>query len=204
MFSDISLAITSGERICLSGATGSGKTLFMRAIAHLDPLDSGSILWNGGEVSDQEVPTYRAKIIYLHQSPGLFPGTVEDNLRQPLEMQIHKDRKFDPQLISAFLERLNRGNDFLEKSISSLSGGERQLVSLIRAMQLEPEMLLLDEPTAALDPDTTRDVERLLGKWFEEGDGHLSYLWTSHDPEQVKRVADRRLQLKDGSLEERS
>lgn len=97
--------------------------------------------------------------MYLHQRPTLFEGDVEANLRQPFALKIHAKSRFDVRLVSELLRKVGRQHTFLQKSATELSEGDRPLVALIRAIQLNPSVLLLDEPTASLDAETTHAAE---------------------------------------------
>jgi putative ABC transport system ATP-binding protein len=196
-----SVAVGFGERLGVLGPSGAGKTVLLRALALLDPLDEGSIRWGGRVVHGEAVPDYRKRVIYLHQRPALAEGTVEDNLRSPFGLQAHRDRSFDPARAEALLASLGRGPEFLAKSSRDLSGGESQIVGLIRAVQLEPSALLLDEPTASLDPTTARAAEELLGDWLAAKPDGRALVWVSHDADQARRMTGRRLHLRAGRIE---
>ncbi len=197
---DVSLQLWPGERLALVGPTGSGKTLLLRSLALLDPIDAGAVLWHGRPIT--RVPEYRARVIYLHQRPALFEGDVEANLQLPFRLRTHQDKKFDRARILAVLSTFDRDAGFLARAQADLSGGEAQVVALLRAMQLDPEALLLDEPTAALDLESVALFERLLEQWWAQGDGERALVWVSHSPEQVARVADRTLSIRNGRLVE--
>jgi putative ABC transport system ATP-binding protein len=197
----VSLSVGFGERLGVLGPSGAGKTVLLRAIARLDPLDEGAIRWNGQEVRGEVVPDYRKRVIYLHQRPALLEGTVEDNLRHPFSLKAHRERAFDPQLAEDLLARLGREPGFLPKSSRDLSGGESQLVGLIRALQLDPAVLLLDEPTASLDPATTGTVEGLLDDWLAAEPSRRALVWVSHNADQARRMTGRRVYLRAGQLE---
>ena len=157
---DVSVSVDFGDRLGVLGPSGAGKTVLLRAMALLDPLDEGSIRWHGRAVRGEAVPGYRKQVIYLHQRPALLDGTVEDNLRHPFTLGAHRDRAFDAGRAEDLLARLGRERGFLAKSSRDLSGGEAQLVGLVRALQLDPAVLLLDEPTASLDPADDRAPSR--------------------------------------------
>lgn len=198
---DISFTVSPGERIALLGSTGAGKSVLLRALALLDPLDAGAIAWSGAPVLGDRVPAYRTRVIYLHQRPALFDGDVDSNLACPYTLQSHAGRRFDRERTLAHLEQLGRTPEFLAKPSRDLSGGESQIVALLRALQLDPAVLLLDEPTAALDSVAAEAVEQLLERWFADGRGERTLVWVSHDPRQAERIAERRLFLRAGRLE---
>ena len=181
-------------------ATGSGKTLLMRALACLDSIDTGEILWHGEPIHGDAVPQFRRQAIYLHQRPALIEGTVEENLRLPFTLRIHRQCEFSRERIISLLGHVNRTGAFLERSSRDLSGGEAQIVALLRAIQLQPALLLLDEPTAALDDESMQMIEQLVNDWFEESPSDRAFVWVSHDKEQVARVAGRILAMHDGRL----
>ena len=183
------------------GPSGSGKTVLLRALALLDPHDEGSIEWNGRSLVGDAIPAYRKQVVYLHQRPPLFDGTVEDNLKYPFTLKAHQAKRFDRARVVCILETLKRDETFLEKSSRDLSGGEAQIVALIRCLQLDPVMLLLDEPTASLDRATADVAEELLYRWQQEASRERSFIWVSHDLEQAKRMSDRRLQMHVGGIQ---
>lgn len=197
---DVSFTIQPGERVSLVGPTGSGKTLLLRALARLDGLDEGQILWRGKPVSGAEVPRFRRQTMYLHQRPALLEGTVEENLRLPFTLKSHRSATFQREQMIALLEQVGRAASFLERTVQDLSGGEAQIVALARAIQLEPKVLLLDEPTAALDEEMTHTIEALVAGWFDRLPEERAMVWVSHNPAQVQRIADRRVSIQDGRV----
>jgi putative ABC transport system ATP-binding protein len=197
---DVSLSVRPGERLAISGPSGSGKTLLLRALALLDQCDTGQVLWRGDPVRFRAVPEFRSRTIYLHQRPAPFEGSVEDNLRQPFLLSVHAARGFDRDWIAERLGSVGRGTDLLERASRDLSGGESQLVALLRALQLRAPVLLLDEPTAALDAETATAAERLVADWQEE-DQTRAVVWITHNREQSRRVATRTARMVSGRLE---
>jgi putative ABC transport system ATP-binding protein len=200
----ITLVIRPGDRLALVGPSGSGKTVLLRALALLDPLDEGELLWRDRPVIQESVPRFRSRIVYLHQRPALIEGTVEDNLRYPFQFTTHKHRRYDADKIGNWLSLLGRPPDFLQKVSRDLSGGELQITALLRAMQLEPEVLLLDEPTAALDHAATEAVQQCVEQWQREQRGERSFVLVSHNMPQAERLADRILVMRAGRLDEGS
>jgi putative ABC transport system ATP-binding protein len=96
--------------------------------------------------------------------------------------------------------RAGRDTDFLDKRASELSGGEAQIAALIRVLQVAPDVLLLDEPTASLDPASALEIEALVSAWFDDGHDERASIWVSHDPAQAKRVGERQLVMTAGTL----
>jgi len=195
-------ALAAGERVVISGPSGSGKSVFMRALALLDPIDGGHVLWHGDRIGRHAVPRYRRSVAYVSQRPALVEGTVEDNLRYPYSLRAYRDARFDRGLAARLAAAAGRGEDFLGKRASDLSGGEAQVASLIRVLQLEPEVLLLDEPTASLDPESSHAIEALVTNWFDGNRSGRASIWVSHDPAQAERVGARQLTMRAGRLAE--
>lgn len=197
---DVSLTVGRGERLAIVGPTGSGKTLLLRSLALLDPFDTGQILWLGQPIRPQSVPDFRRQVTYLHQRPALIEGTVDDNLRLPFTFGVHARDSFDREQVLSMLESVARDADFLSRSWRDLSGGEAQIVALVRVLQLNPTVLLLDEPTASLDTATVDNIEQLITHWHSKTDRQRATVWVTHDREQSTRVATRVLRMNSGRL----
>ena len=198
---DTSIAIDAGERIAITGPSGSGKSVFMRALALLDPLDGGEVRWRGQHIAKALIPRYRRHVAYIRQRPALLDGTVEDNLRYPYTLHAYRDVTFDRAKAAALASQAGRGGDFLERRASELPGGEAQIAALVRVLQLAPDVLLLDEPTASLDPESALAIEALLRIWFDEAPQARAWLWVSHDLAQAARVSNRHLTMRAGVLD---
>ena len=196
---NISLTISPGDRISVSGPSGSGKTLLLRLIGLLDPFTAGKLTFAGQTIHGASVPNYRRNIVYLHQQPSLTEGTVEYNLRRPFEFRANADRFYDRRQAVAWLQQLDRDESFLSKRYHTLSGGEQQLSAIIRALLLQPKVLLLDEPTSALDLSAIKSFEQLIQGWINEEENR-AYVLVTHDPEQARRLCRQHYRLENGTL----
>lgn len=196
----VDLTISPGDRLAVVGPSGAGKTVLLRALTMLDPLEEGEILWQERPVHGEHVPEFRRQVIYLHQRPALFDGSVEENLQRPYAWKAHRNARYDRERVLGLLDALGRDGNFLSKAHHDLSGGEGQIVALVRALQLDPAVLLLDEATASLDRTTVRLAEALLERWHREGNGARALVWVTHDPDQTDRVAQRILHVQAGQI----
>ncbi len=127
---------------------------------------------------------------------------MEDVLRSPFQLRVHRHARYDRAQAVKTLATLGRNEDFLDKNVRDLSGGERQIAALVRGLLLEPEMLMLDEPTAALDEPTAANVERIVCDWVSERPDRRAALWVSHDQDQTERLATRVLRVEAGRVKE--
>ena len=196
----INLSLHVGDRLSLAGHSGAGKTLLLRSMALLLPVTEGSVRWRGHEVPPTEYPRYRSQICYVPQRAVMIEGTVRDNLLLPFEFKCNAHRRPNEGYWEEWLTGFGRDASFLRRSADELSGGEAQIVALLRVLQLEPEVLLVDEPTSDMDPESAIAAEGMIIAWSERHRG--AFVWISHDQRQAKRIANRRLQLQDGQLME--
>jgi ABC-type multidrug transport system ATPase subunit len=178
----IDLSVAEGECVGLSGPSGAGKTLFLRAVADLDP-HSGSASLNGTEAAAMPGPVWRRKVGLLPAESGWWENEVGG----------HFSKADEGLLASLGFER-----DVLRWRIDRLSSGERQRLALARMLSVEPEALLLDEPTANLDPESSARVEALIESYRVEHGAPV--IWVGHDPEQLERVSARRFSMEKGYL----
>ena len=190
LWQDLSLVVSPGDRIAVTGPSGSGKSLFLRALAGLDPLEGGDVLLDGRSQAQWAMPVYRSRVMYLPQRPAFGTGSVLEELRRPFGLKVHAQQTFRQADAEEWLINMGRPVSFLELDVSTRSGGEGQLLAVIRALLLKPSVLLLDEATASLDPEATRATEHLFSEWCAAIPGR-ALVWVSHDPAQRRRVADR-------------
>ncbi|CAJ0771438.1 ABC transporter ATP-binding protein [Ralstonia chuxiongensis] len=196
------LAVQAGDRIALAGPSGAGKSVLLRALAMLDPLDGGQVTWHGQVIGPRAVPAYRGQVAYVRQRPALLPGSVEDNLHMPYGLHARRHSAgFDRVAAIALLAGAQRDASFLDKNAADLSGGEAQIAALVRTLQTGPTVLLLDEPTAALDPASARAVEALLQHWFAQAPERHAWMWVTHDPAQAERIGNRHWRMVAGQLD---
>ncbi len=192
IFTPISFELTCGDRLAVKGPSGIGKTLLLRALTLLDSADVGAIRFRGQRIEDRDVPAFRRHVHLLAQSAPMITGTVRNNLELAFGLAQVNQRSFDGDRARALLDRFELLTLF-ERDASLLSGGERQAVALVRALLLEPCVLLLDEPTSAMDPARTQIAEQLVDQWHQAGQRAL--IWVSHDAVQLSRVTTSSLRM---------
>jgi ABC-type multidrug transport system ATPase subunit len=179
----VSFEAADGECLAVQGPSGSGKTVLLRAIADLDPAE-GSIALDDRDRRIMTGPAWRSRVRFAAAEPGWWEETPRPHFR-------------DARAIGGLLEALGLAEKTLDRPISRLSTGERQRLALIRALEDSPDVLLLDEPTGALDAKATARAEKLLKAQLKAG---RTILLVSHDPQQVKRMADRKLTIRGGRV----
>ena len=191
----VTLSVESGETIAILGASGSGKTSLLRAIAGLLPVDSGRIVL--GDVDITNLPTHRRGMGLMFQDHALFPHlSVADNITFGLRMaKVPAAERVER--VGDLLELVGLGG-FAERDVTSLSGGERQRVALARTLAPSPSVLMLDEPMGSLDrvlrdrllPELSELIARL----------GLTVLYVTHDRDEAFALADRVGVMDDGRL----
>lgn len=186
-----SFAAAAGECLALSGPSGCGKTLLLRALADLDPAE-GTVALDGTDRRTMPAPEWRRQVGWLPAEAVWWFDHVGDHVEgvRPEAFGFRKN----------VLNKLGFGEDVLGWRVERLSTGEKQRLALFRLLLNEPKVLLLDEPTAALDASNIRNVEEVISN-VRKTTG-AAVVWVSHDPEQVARMADRHLRFAAGGLEE--
>ena len=177
-FGPFSLDVGRGEIVGLHGPSGAGKSLLLRAVADLDPHE-GEVRLDGIAAAAMPAPVWRRKVGLLPSEPQWWGERVGEH--------------FDEVARTEWIEPLGFDAGALDWEVAQLSSGERQRLGLARLLAKEPEVLLLDEPTANLDKENTTRVETLVRA------ADRPTVWVSHDLAQLERIADRRFRL-DGGL----
>ncbi|NHJ49259.1 MAG: phosphate ABC transporter ATP-binding protein [Asgard group archaeon] len=180
------------------GPSGSGKSTLLRLLNKLISPTEGVITFNGEEITNIASPELRKQISMVQQRPFLFTGDVRSNLLYgPRIWKVD----YPDEKLKQLLKRVALDEDFLDRNIDGLSGGEQQRVSLARTLANDPCAILLDEPTSALDIVSEEIIENTLKQLSNEG---IKIIIVTHSLEQTKRLVDELLFLKDGQLVEKT
>jgi len=194
LVNDISVQVQKGEILAVVGPSGAGKSLFLRLINRLDEPTGGTVYLAGEDYHQLAPRELRRRVGMMMQSACLFPGTVAENLcfgpRQHGEDLLASE-------IDSLLEEVGL-DGFAHRDVLNLSGGEAQRVSLARTLANKPEVLLLDEPTSALNDRAEREIEALLTRVLH--DQHLTALMVTHDTAQAERITNRAILIDAGRL----
>lgn len=194
---DVSFGIEKGKLIGLLGPSGSGKTTILRMLAGLEHQDSGDIYINGTLVND--LPPSQRGIGFVFQNYALFPYmTVYDNIAYGLKVQ-KRDKEYIKNRVTELLELV--GLPGLEKRYpDQLSGGQRQRIALARALAPEPELLLLDEPFAAIDAKVRQELRTWLRETIDKIG--ITSIFVTHDQDEAIEVADEIVITNNGQVEQ--
>ena len=199
MLSDITLAFDAGGKYTILGPSGAGKTTLLRLLNRLDDPSSGVLWFHGNAYAHVSPIMLRRRIAMVFQMPVIFPGSVRTNLTAALRLQPDSGA-VAPDLTRA-LESAGLDAAMLEREAAALSVGEKQRVCLARALMTHPEVLLLDEPTAALDPTA---AHRLIQSIVQLSQGGLTVIMVSHQPEQARLLDGEVILLVGGRIAERA
>ncbi len=163
---EVSFTLESSSAIWITGPSGSGKTTLLKTLARLLLPAGGNIRLRGS--SSREIPAtrWRSRVLYLHQKAVMFHGTVLSNLSRAFTLSLRRSQEPDMETARAHLTRLLLPEEILQRDALVISVGEALRVALVRALLLDPDVLLLDEPTAALDPDSRAATADLLREWI--------------------------------------
>ena len=193
----VSLAVPEGEVVALLGPSGSGKTTLLRLVAGFERADAGRILL--GEERIDELPPERRGFGMVFQHYALFPHrTVFGNVAFGLEIDGLARSEIEDRVAAAL--ELVRMKDLGRRAIGEISGGQKQRVALARALVLEPDVLLLDEPMAALDPKLRKEMQVELKNLQERL--RITFLFVTHDQDEALVMADRIAVMNHGRIEQ--
>lgn len=198
---DVNVNIYRGDVVCVIGASGSGKSTFLRCLNLLEEPTAGHIFFEGIDITDKktDINKHRQKMGMVFQQFNLFPHmTIMENLTlAPMKLQGKKKEEIEPEAMK-LLERVGLADraDFYP---SQLSGGQKQRIAIVRALCMKPDVMLFDEPTSALDPEMVGEVLRVMRDLAEE---KMTMVVVTHEMGFAREVATRVMFMDGGSFVE--
>ena len=196
---NVDLSISRGEVVVIIGPSGSGKSTYLRSLNLLELPTDGSIIFNGVDIADKNVDinVHRQKMGMVFQHFNLFPHmTVLGNMTLAPMKLLGKTREEAEAKAMELLRRVGLENR-AEAYPSQLSGGQKQRIAIVRALCMEPDVMLFDEPTSALDPEMVGEVLELMKQLAEEG---MTMIVVTHEMGFAREVADRVIFMCDGKI----
>ena len=190
VLTDVQLDLPEGGCTVFVGPSGSGKTTLLRLCNRLEVPTAGTVRFRGDDIAGLDPLQHRRRVGMVFQRPVAFGGTVLDNLRVARPA-------LEAGEATEILGRVGLPAGFLQREQGTLSGGEGQRACLARTLLAEPEVLLLDEPTASLDAEAAAGLERLTQGLADNG---TSLLWVTHDRAQAERLSDRLVHVDRGRV----
>ena len=191
----VDLTIDKGDCVVLVGPSGCGKSTFLRCLNRLEEPDGGKVIFNGKAVTDHDIDHVRQKMGMVFQHFNLFPHlTVEKNITlAPVKLGLMKQAEADAKAME-LLERIGLA-DKADTYPNMLSGGQKQRIAIVRALAMNPDVLLFDEPTSALDPEMVGEVLELMKELARSG---MTMVCVTHEMGFAREVASRVIFIDEG------
>ena len=191
----VDLTIDKGDCVVLVGPSGCGKSTFLRCLNRLEEPDSGKVIFNGKAVTDHDIDHVRQKMGMVFQHFNLFPHlTVKKNITlAPVKLGLMKQAEADAKAME-LLERIGLA-DKADTYPNMLSGGQKQRIAIVRALAMNPDVLLFDEPTSALDPEMVGEVLELMKELARSG---MTMVCVTHEMGFAREVASRVIFIDEG------
>ena len=193
----IDLTINKGDVVCLVGPSGCGKSTFLRCLTRLEEPDGGTVMLDGKEIIERDIDATRAQMGMVFQHFNLFPHlTVKKNITlAPVRLGRMSQAAADKQAME-LLERIGLA-DKADVYPNMLSGGQKQRIAIVRALAMNPEVLLFDEPTSALDPEMVGEVLELMKELARDG---MTMVVVTHEMGFAREVANRVIFIDEGVI----
>ncbi len=171
--------------LIVQGPSGVGKSTLLKLLARLIKAEGGAMFFQGRGYKEYPANEWRLHLQYVAQHPIMFAGTVEENLLQAFNLKMVADKRELPEanFIGKYLQALGLNQDILQQSAKTLSGGEKARIAVLRAILIEPSLLLLDEPSAYLDEASRAQTMQILDDWVDKG--RRGIIMVSHNPEDL-------------------
>ncbi|HMA60865.1 MAG TPA: ATP-binding cassette domain-containing protein [Halanaerobiales bacterium] len=191
------LTINESEITCIVGRSGGGKSTFLRLLNNMVSADKGEILFKGESIEKYNPIKLRREVLMLPQNPVIFSGTIRDNFT--ITLNYNNEYAMADENYDKILEKVGLKEQALDDEAEKLSGGEKQRLALARILILDPDILLLDEPSSALDEETERLIIEMVVKCIKEKNGTL--IMVTHSQEIAEKYGDRIITINEGELD---
>jgi len=191
------LTINESEITCIVGRSGGGKSTFLRLLNNMVSADKGEILFKGESIEEYNPIKLRREVLMLPQNPVIFSGTIRDNFT--ITLNYNNEYAMADENYDKILEKVGLKEQALDDEAEKLSGGEKQRLALARILILDPDILLLDEPSSALDEETERLIIEMVVKCIKEKNGTL--IMVTHSQEIAEKYGDRIITINEGELD---
>ena len=191
------LQINEGEITCIVGRSGGGKSTFLRLLNNMVSSDKGKILFKGKEIEDYNPINLRREVSMMPQNPVIFSGSIRDNF--DITLNYNDEYAMADEKYEKILRKVGLADHNLDEDADKLSGGEKQRLALARILILDPDILLLDEPSSALDEETERLIIEMVVKCMREKDGTL--IMVTHSKAIAEKYGDRIITINEGELD---
>lgn len=198
ILNNINFKIENGEKVIIIGPSGSGKSTFLRCLNFLETIDSGEIIFEGKPVNEKtNLDEYRQNIGMVFQSFNLFNHlTVKENIMlAPVTLKL-KSKEDAEKVAKELLKKINLSSK-ANKYPNQLSGGEKQRLAIVRALAMNPKVMLFDEPTSALDPEMVGEVLNLMKDLANNG---MTMVIVTHEMEFAKEIGSRIVFMDNGKI----
>lgn len=200
ILNNINFKVKNGEKVIIIGPSGSGKSTFLRCLNFLETIDSGEIIFEGKQINEKtNLDEYRQNIGMVFQSFNLFNHlTVKENIMlAPVTLKL-KSKEDAEKIAKELLKKINLSSK-ANKYPNQLSGGEKQMVAIVRALAMNPKVMLFDEPTSALDPEMVGEVLNLMKDLANNG---MTMVIVTHEMEFAKEIGSRIVFMDKGKIVE--
>lgn len=201
VFERINLKVKKGSLIVISGESGAGKSTLLKLLNRFHDVTGGNIFYHEKELNAYHVNDVRRSILYLPQLPHIIEGSIEDNLSVAFSFQAHKHKKYSRDRAQEWLNYFQLDVS-LDCEASKLSIGQRQRIALIRALLLDPEVLLLDEPCSSLDARNRRLIEEKIESLLQSSG--ITVIMATHSEVNFSQSVYTSHSLENGTLTDRS
>lgn len=201
VLTDCSTEVKKGDVVVVCGPSGSGKSTLIKTVNGLEPVQQGEIVVNGTKVNDKKtnLAQLRSHVGMVFQHFELFPHlSIIENLTLAQVKVLKRDKKASREKGLKLLERVGL-SAHADKFPAQLSGGQQQRVAIARALMMEPQVLLFDEPTAALDPEITAQIVSIIRELAETG---ITQVIVTHEVEVARKTASRVVYMENGHIVE--